>query len=147
MKSRYIKIPYTPSIAATVRSSPNKDTFFLRRELIQYAMQFENKFYEDGGVSPTKGDDCSGFIQTIFKAKSMFLPRTIRLQAKSGRVIPMNQIQPGDLIFYRRFGVINHVALYIGQEKVIHFDRPKTVIIVSNYDYREPSKAVTYFDL
>lgn len=146
MKSRYIKIPYTPSIPAAALKNPDKDISSLREELVQYALQFEGNTYRYGGTSLTKGTDCSGFTQSVFRTKGIILPRTSRLQAKNGKVVPLNKLQPGDLLFYRKNGVINHVALYIGDEKVIHASCPKSGIKVSEFDYRKPYKAVTYFE-
>lgn len=146
MKSRYIKIPYTPSIPAAAKNS-DQDTSSLRKELVQYAMQFEGNPYRYGGTSLTKGIDCSGFTQAIFKKKGIDLPRTSKQQARNGRVIPFNKLQPGDLLFYRKNGVINHVALYIGEDKVLHASCEESGIKVSEYNYRKPYKAVTYIDL
>ncbi len=146
MKSRYIKIPYTPTVTALQKNQP-KDHSSLRKELVRYALLHEGSPYKYGGSSLTKGVDCSGFIQAVFRAKGILLPRTSRLQAKSGRVIPLNALQPGDLIFYRKNGRVNHVALYIGDERVIHASNTKSGIKISEYDYRKPYVAVDCIDL
>jgi len=52
----------------------------------------------------------------------------------------------GDLIFYSRNGVINHVAIYMGNGKVIHASSPETGIRITNYNYRQPVKAVRYIN-
>ncbi len=147
MKSRYIKIPYTPSIGVVTPRNSDKDTSSLRKELVQYAIQFTGNPYQSGGTSLTSGIDCSGFTQAIFKAIGIDLPRTSRQQAKNGRVIPLNKLQPGDLLFYSRNGVVNHVALYIGEDKVLHASCEESGIKISEYNYRKPYKAVTYIDL
>ena len=147
MKSRYIKTPYTPSIGAARSKNSDKDTTPLRTELVRYAMQFTGNPYRYGGTSLTQGVDCSGFTQAVFKEKGIDLPRTSRQQARDGRTIPLNKLQPGDLIFYGKDGVINHVALYIGEDKVLHASNKNSGIMVSEYNYRKPYKAVTYIDL
>ena len=55
----------------------------------------------------------------------------------------MEEMQPGDLVFYSGSGGINHVALYIGDGKIVHASTEKTGIKTSPYDYREPVKIVS----
>jgi cell wall-associated NlpC family hydrolase len=95
-----------------------------------------------GGTSLTKGADCSGFVQSVFKKYGVSLPRTSREQANAGTTIQASQLQPGDLIFYAKGGTINHVAIYIGNGQVIHASSPKTGIKISSYNYRTPAKMV-----
>ncbi|MBQ8877747.1 MAG: C40 family peptidase, partial [Lachnospiraceae bacterium] len=114
----------------------------IRVEICQYAKQFLGNPYVWGGTSLTKGADCSGFVQSIFKKYGVSLPRTSRAQANAGTKIQYSQIQPGDLIFYAKGGTINHVAIYIGGGQVIHASSPKTGIKISNYNYRTPYKMV-----
>lgn len=147
MKSNYIKIPYTPSITSTTPKKPKKAGLTDRIKLVEYAMQFKGNPYVYGGTSLTKGTDCSGFTQSVFKYKGIRLPRTSRQQAQQGKKVPFHKLQPGDLIFYRKNGIINHVALYTGGGNVIHASNPKSGIKVSKYNYRKPYKAVTYFDI
>lgn len=114
----------------------------IRVEICQYAKQFLGNPYVWGGTSLTKGADCSGFVQSVFKKYGVSLPRTSRTQANAGTQIQYSQIQPGDLIFYAKGGTINHVAIYIGGGQVIHASSPKTGIKISNYNYRTPYKMV-----
>lgn len=127
-------------------SNSNIDFDSLRNEIVAYALQFEGNPYVWGGTSLTKGADCSGFAQSVFRDKGIKIPRTSRAQAASGRNVPLNNIKPGDLVFYSKKGTINHVAIYIGEEKVISASTPSTGIKVSKYDYRSPCKAVSYID-
>lgn len=114
----------------------------VRVDLCQYAKQFLGNPYVWGGTSLTKGADCSGFVQSVFKKYGVSLPRTSREQAKAGTTIQASQLQPGDLIFYAKGGTINHVAIYIGNGQVIHASSPKTGIKISSYNYRTPAKMV-----
>ncbi len=147
MKSKYIKIPYTPSITVTRPIKPEKSVSSIRDELVKYAMQFKGNPYAYGRISLTEGTDCSGFTQSVFRHMGILLPRTSEQQACCGRMVPLNKLQPGDLIFYSKKGVIDHVALYTGDGNVIHASCPKSGIKVSRYDYRKPYKAVTYIDI
>lgn len=124
----------------------NKDISPIRREIVEYALQFKGNPYIMGGTSLTKGTDCSGFTQSVFKHKGIKLPRTSNEQARGGKKVALNKLQPGDLIFYTKNGQVNHVALYIGDKKVIHASNAKSGIKISAYDYRKPYKAVSYID-
>ena len=114
----------------------------VRVDLVEYAKQFLGNPYVYGGTSLTKGTDCSGFTQGVFKKFGIKLERTSRAQAKQGTAIQSSQLMPGDLIFYSKNGTINHVAIYIGGGQVIHASSPKSGIKISKYNYRTPAKCV-----
>ena len=122
------------------------DAAKLRQEIASYAVKFVGNPYKWGGTSLTKGADCSGFVQSIYKQFGYSIPRTSRDQAKSAgscNVTPNEaNLLPGDLIFYTNSkGVVDHVAMYIGNGKVVHASTSKTGIIISSYLMRTPYKA------
>ena len=125
---------------------PLKDSSTIRAEIVAYALQFIGNPYKWGGISLTKGTDCSGFTQSVFKDHGISIPRTSKAQAAVGRNVTLDSRKPGDLIFYRKYGTINHVALYIGNDKVISASSPRTGIRITEYNYREPYKVVSYID-
>ena len=115
----------------------------VRVDLVEYAKQFLGNPYVWGGTSLTKGADCSGFVQSIFKHYGISLSRTARAQSKDGTKINSSELLPGDLIFYADSrGTINHVTIYIGGGQVIHASSRKTGIKISKYNYRTPVKYV-----
>lgn len=118
----------------------------LRQEIADYAVQFVGNPYVWGGTSLTKGADCSGFVQAIYKQFGYTIPRVSRDQAVSAgytNVTPnLSNLLPGDLIFYTNSsGVVDHVAMYIGNGKVVHAANKKAGIIISAYNHRTPYKA------
>ncbi|MDR1834567.1 MAG: C40 family peptidase [Fusobacteriaceae bacterium] len=117
-----------------------------REELVSYALKFVGNPYVYGGTSLTKGTDCSGFTMSVFKQFGITLPRTSRDQALGGRETTFDKMKPGDLLFYTRGNVVGHVAMYIGNGKVVHASTKKTGIKISNYDYRKPYKVVSYLN-
>uniref|UniRef100_UPI004057B157 C40 family peptidase n=1 Tax=Acetatifactor sp. TaxID=1872090 RepID=UPI004057B157 len=115
----------------------------VRVDLVEYAKQFLGNPYVWGGTSLTKGADCSGFVQSIFKKYGVKLSHHSGTQANEGTKISTSELLPGDLIFYSNSsGTINHVAIYIGGGQVIHASSPKTGIKISKYNYRTPVKCV-----
>ncbi|WP_159431004.1 C40 family peptidase [Bacillus massilinigeriensis] len=75
--------------------------------------------YRYGGTSPS-GFDCSGFVGYSYKKAGKSLPRTASQMASTGR--PVSSLSPGDLMFYATGapGRVSHVAIYIGNGKMIH---------------------------
>lgn len=112
--------------------------------IADYAVQFIGNPYVWGGTSLTNGADCSGFTQSVFRHFGIYIPRNSRSQANSGTRVSLENVRPGDLIFYARSGTINHVAIYIGNGKVISASSPSTGIRITAYNYRTPVKAVRY---
>lgn len=118
----------------------------VRVEMVEYAKQFLGNKYVWGGSSLTKGTDCSGFTMSLYKKYGIKLSHSAKAQANEGKKISFSEIQPGDLIFYANgSGTINHVAMYIGNNQVIHASNPKSGIKISKYNYRTPVKYVRYF--
>lgn len=73
-----------------------------------------------GGTS-SLAPDCSGFTQIAFMAAGMLLPRDTAMQIKCGAEVPsLDLALPGDLVFYGNNGRVNHVAIYLGNKRIIH---------------------------
>ncbi len=74
--------------------------------------------------------DCSGLIVTIFQDIGIALPRTSSQQFSFGKHIEPDEATVGDLIFFRnKSGNINHVGLYVGDNKLLHASSSKGVIV------------------
>lgn len=114
-----------------------------RREVVDFALQFEGNPYVYGGTSLTKGADCSGFTMSVFKEFGCELPRVAAAQYEASRKKELSEIEPGDLVFYGRGG-ISHVALYIGNGKIIHASTSASGIKISDYDYETPVGVGSY---
>ena len=66
------------------------------------------------------GFDCSGLMLYAFNGVGRSLPRVSRNQFNAGRKVPISELRPGDMVFYRRGGnPIHHVALYIGDGRMV----------------------------
>tara|TARA_B110001454_G_C12640177_1_gene400850 strand:- start:316 stop:933 length:618 start_codon:yes stop_codon:yes gene_type:complete len=90
-------------------------------ELISYAKSFIGAPYLWGGKS-SLGFDCSGLVQTIFKMSGINMPRDASQQVLRKNLSEINYtaIQPGDLLFFIENNNVNHVAIYLGNEEIIH---------------------------
>ena len=113
-----------------------------QKEVVSFALQYVGNPYRYGGTSLTKGTDCSGFTYSVYKNFGYNLQRTAYQQLCSTKKVKKKNLKPGDLIFYGRSkSSCSHVAMYIGNNKVVHASTESTGIVVSDYDYR---KAVGY---
>ena len=110
----------------------------IRVDVCEFAKRYLGNPYVWGGTSLTRGADCSGFVQSVFRNFGVRLPRSSVQQATVGTRISVSDLKAGDLIFYARGGRIDHVALYIGGGRVIHASTARTGIIISRYNYRTP---------
>ncbi len=77
--------------------------------------------YRFGGSTPS-GFDCSGFVQYVFAAHGVELPRTARQQAQVGQALAPDwrAVTAGDLVMFEEQGRISHVAIYAGHNRIIH---------------------------
>lgn len=79
--------------------------------------------YRSGGTSP-KGFDCSGFTQYIFDSGDISITRTCLRQMGQGIIVAKEDLQPGDLVFFRNTtpgkAITSHVGVYLGGGKLIH---------------------------
>ena len=101
------------------------------KEIAIFACGFVGNPYVAGGTSLTNGADCSGFTQSVYKAFGYSIPRTSTSQRSVGVEVSYADAQPGDLICYP-----GHVALYIGNGKIVHASSAKTGIKISSALYR-----------
>ena len=95
--------------------------------VVDLATQFVGNPYVWGGTSLTDGADCSGFVQSVYANFGVSLPRTSYEQQNAGTEVSYADAQPGDLICYG-----GHVAIYMGDGKIVHASNAKDGIKISN---------------
>ena len=78
--------------------------------LIQFAMHHEGIPHRRGGTTP-RGFDCSGFTQYVFSYVNVPLNRSAATQFDQGIEVSPEQLQKGDLVFFRIGSRINHVGV------------------------------------
>lgn len=122
----------------------------LRTRIIDTAKKYLGARYDYGGIS-TKGFDCSGFVQYVYRESGIILPRSTVGQFEQGKKIRLAEAKPGDLVFFKIYNDrISHVGILIQGSVFIH--APSSGKRVSfadmNLDYWKKSfaGAVMYID-
>lgn len=112
------------------------DAALMRRQVVEYALQFLGTPYRWGGTNLTRGVDCSGFVYAVFRSSlGITLNRVSRDQIRNGTIVGRNELLPGDLVFFAtgRGGGISHVGIYIGNDEFVHSSSTRSRgVIISN---------------
>ena len=139
-ENNYVQVRYALEQAIPYTPASSSKTSSIRNNIKEYAVKYIGGKYVWGGNSLTTGTDCSGFVQLIYKHFGVTLPRVAKDQASKGVEVSSANKKIGDLIFYSNSkGVIDHVAIYIGNNQVVHAASTKSGIRISTWNYREPS--------
>ena len=103
------------------------------------------KNYVWGGTG-ANGFDCSGLTSYVYsKAAGVNLGRTTYDQVKQGSTVSMNNLQPGDLLFWGSASAPYHVGIYVGNNQYIHAATPGQGVIkqsLSSYFYPSAAKRI-----
>ena len=120
-----------------VKAIPEPDTRMIE-PAIASGMSLLGVPYKWGGTTET-GVDCSGLMRRSFKEINVLLPRDSDQQAMVGRLTATRQdrggLRRGDLLFFLNSrGRINHVAIYLGDDKVLESGGPGVRVLSFNPD-------------
>ncbi len=103
------------------------------RSVLRAAYSVMGTPYVFGGTTPY-GFDCSGFTQYSFARAGISLPRMADEQYYSGRRISINQLRPGDLVFFTTYEPgASHCGIYIGNGNFIHAGTSTGVTVASAF--------------
>jgi hypothetical protein len=111
-----LPLPGRPVASSTARAR-------IAQQALSEAERHLGVRYVWGGNTPGEGFDCSGFVRYVYRLQGVELPRVSRDQARAGQALPLDlrALEPGDLIaFASRGTVVDHIAIYAGQGRIIH---------------------------
>lgn len=96
--------------------------------------------YRYGGTT-TSGFDCSGLIQYAYLAVGKRVPRTTGQLWSSTTTVRRENLQIGDLLFFRIAGKMSHVGMYVGGRRFVHAPSTGRRVSVVSLDSPYYSKA------
>lgn len=89
--------------------------------LVSRAMQYLGTPYRHGGISPSTGFDCSGFVYYLYGAVfGQSIPRMPDGMAREGMTVARSDLQRGDIVFFGYRGIFTHVGIYAGNDQFVH---------------------------
>ena len=117
-------------------SGPGPDMSDRAALLVEHALALVGVKYRWGGNSPATGLDCSGLVRYVFRdALGEDLPRRAIEISRLGERIGRQELQPGDLIFFRTLRrTISHVGIYLGDGQFIHAPARGQLVRVESLD-------------
>ena len=137
--------PYTEAPAETeAPETEAPSTSGVGQQIADFAVQYVGNPYVWGGTSLTEGQTVPICTDRILQNFGLYLSRTAESQSYGGTSISLDNLQPGDLLFYNSTGSIDHVAIYIGGGQIVHAANSRSGIIISNAYYQTPVCARRY---
>ncbi len=85
----------------------------MREYITGYAQNFLGIPYRHAGTKPNTGFDCSGFTSFILSEFEVKVSQCSASQSTQGLRISLDDVLPGDLVFFGRRGHIQHVAMVV----------------------------------
>jgi lipoprotein Spr len=77
-----------------------------------------------------RGIDCSALVQTVLGDLGVRVPRTTRSQRAVARLIRPDQLEAGDLVFFRLESTrVNHVGLALGPHRFVHASSSRGLVV------------------
>jgi len=106
----------------------------LGSEVVIRAIAMVGVPYRFGGSDPD-GFDCSGLVQYVYEELGIEVPRTAAEQYRAAAPVKLENIEPGDLLFFRTHGKrISHVAIYAGSGRFVHAPQTGRLIELRSLD-------------
>jgi cell wall-associated NlpC family hydrolase len=102
--------------------------------LLATALALRGTPYLNGGSEPSRGFDCSGFVQWVFAQYGALLPRETKEQYDEGERVDQDEVQPGDLVFFQTVSRgASHVGIAVGNGEFVHAPSSRGVVRVERY--------------
>ncbi len=119
----------------TTKEARKQGKSITSKPLLKEAKKHLGKRYVWAANGPSRFD-CSGFTKYVCNKNGISIPRTSIMQAEVGKKVSKNNLRAGDLIFFdtskQRKGFVNHVGIYIGNNKFIHASSAKKKVMISS---------------
>jgi len=141
--------PVTGQPLGTASDFPIPPTSKIGKAVVRAALQMRNVPYSWGGGGPggpskgfaqganTVGFDCSSLVQYAFSKYGVKIPRVTYDQFRAGKPVPVNKMQPGDLVFFNQSSRgPGHVGIFVGNGQFLHAPQTGDVVKLSKLSDR-----------
>ncbi|MFE3829257.1 C40 family peptidase [Streptomyces sp. NPDC059092] len=109
--------------------------------VVAFAQAQVGDAYIMGSTGPNAWD-CSGLVQAAFSQIGVDLPRVSQDQSVAGTQVSLDNLQPGDILYWGGAGSAYHTAIYIGGGEFVGAQNPSKGVVQASLDYDPPSGAV-----
>ncbi|MFJ7325864.1 C40 family peptidase [Streptomyces cyaneofuscatus] len=109
--------------------------------IVAFAKAQVGDAYIGGGTGPNAWD-CSGLVQAAYRSVGIDLPRVSQSQSTAGTQVSLDNLQPGDILYWGGAGSAYHVAIYVGGGEFVGAQNSSTGTVQRSMDYDRPSGAV-----
>jgi uncharacterized protein YgiM (DUF1202 family) len=122
-----------PSLCTTLASPASAAAAPSRQAVVDEAMKYLHYKYSYQGDTPKTGFSCIGFVSYVFRTLGIDMPGGLTEAIASYAKIRERELLPGDIVFFRNtlWKGVSHVAIYIGDGKVIHAENPNRGVNIS----------------
>lgn len=104
-----------------------------RAEVVAAALSQIGTPYRYGGNQPGRGLDCSGLTYFAHRSAGVRIPRTSSEQRQRARPVRVKALKPGDMVFFGKGGVVDHVGLMVDRERFVHASTSKGKVIMARF--------------
>ncbi|MFK0238377.1 C40 family peptidase [Streptomyces vinaceus] len=94
------------------------------------------------GASGPYAWDCSGLVRGAYASVGISLPRVAAAQSTVGTQVSLNNLRPGDILYWGSAGNAYHVAVYVGNGEFVGAQNPKTGVAKQSMKWSPPTGAV-----
>lgn len=123
----------TDGVVVPVVVEQGQDTAGTR--VARTAVEFVGVPYKFGGDTPRGGFDCSGLVFYSHQRVGFDVPRTAVAQSLAARPVTLDELRPGDLLFFRvKSHEVDHVGIYLGGGRFVHAPRTGRVVSAAYLD-------------
>lgn len=130
----------SPSASSSAPSSSSNATGSAAA-IVAFAKAQVGDAYISGGTGPNAWD-CSGLVQAAYRTAGIDLPRVSQSQSTAGTQVSLDNLQPGDILYWGGAGSAYHVAIYVGGGEFVGAQNSSTGTVQRSMDYDRPSGAV-----
>ncbi|MFJ2022796.1 C40 family peptidase [Streptomyces sp. NPDC087897] len=109
--------------------------------IVAFAKAQVGDAYVSGGTGPNAWD-CSGLVQAAYRTAGIDLPRVSQAQSTYGTQVSLDNLQPGDILYWGGAGSAYHVAIYVGGGQFVGAQNSSTGTVQRSMDYDRPTGAV-----